>query len=292
MATQRRGAYSSSMLTLAVFLSPALLAPGPMEMANLAGVALAVWFAIDAWRVYGRNDLPVTLPYRIGPVAPGLLGSAALIFVLALAHGWAAERQIAADLALTLDTALRDAWRFPLSPVNMLIAPSPGLAPLSAPTVQSIAFCLSAALALGLIFGVFSLVGGIWNKGDLRRHALIWKGVNLTAGEDALAARGARGLKPMRDPLKTTMKTPVSGRLFLRALSLLVAIVCLPYAPVFVRMAANSRIPALEKLFESSLAENAFFTIWLIGLWAMLVAAAIIFFFAYLRLAFTLRLRR
>ena len=72
-ATLRRGAYAAGMLTLAVFLTPALLAPGPIEIANTAGVALAIWLAIDAWRTYGRRDLRATLPYRVAPVAPGLL---------------------------------------------------------------------------------------------------------------------------------------------------------------------------------------------------------------------------
>ena len=55
MAAERQGAFSASIFTLATFLAPALLAPGPIELANLAGVVFAVWMAIDVWRRYGRR---------------------------------------------------------------------------------------------------------------------------------------------------------------------------------------------------------------------------------------------
>ncbi len=72
---------------------------------------------------------------------------------------------------------------------------------------------------------------------------------------------------------------------------MIVAIIFLPYAPLFLRFLAGSGFPQVEAFFTSPLVDNIFFNIWLVGLWGMIVAAAIILFFAYIRLAFALRLR-
>ena len=70
-----------------------------------------------------------------------------------------------------------------------------------------------------------------------------------------------------------------------------VAIVFLPYAPLFLRFIAGSGFPQVEAFFRSPFLDNSFFNIWLVGLWSMIIAAAIILFFAYIRLAIALRLR-
>lgn len=288
-ATQRRGAYTSSMLTLAVFLAPALMAPGPVEIANIAGIALAIWLAVDAWRTYGRRDLGATLPYRIAPVAPGLLGSAALIFMITLIIGWlGGARNAQLDQVTDLCARL---WDFPFSPVAMLARPNAALPTISAGMVQNVSLCLSAAVALGLFFGLFSLVGRIYERATLRRHAVVWLGGDSSAPEDRLAKRGARGLKPVRSIDYGVAGTKVSGRLALRAASMIVAIVFLPFAPLFLRFIAGSGFPRVEAFFTSALFDNAFFNVWIVSLWAMIITASIILFFAYIRLAFALRLR-
>ncbi|MEM7268990.1 MAG: hypothetical protein AAF401_07030 [Pseudomonadota bacterium] len=290
-ASKRRGAYSSAMLTLAVFLSPALLAPGPVEAANIAGVALAIWLAVDAWRVYGRRDLKATLPYRIAPVSPGLLGAAALIFLISILHGWVAWNGIQSSGFVEIADLCLDYWDFPFSPVAMYAKSLRGLPDMSLESIRAIALCLSAAVWLGLVFGLAALFGRIQDRPTLRRHALLWKGVDLTSGEDRLAARGSSGLRPVRDPFSEVRRTPISGRLMIRAVSMIVAIITLPYAPLFIRFVSGSGIPQVEAFFASPFADNLFFMVWLTALWALLVAGAIIFFFAYLRLALTLRLK-
>ena len=288
-ATQRRGAYATGMLTLAVFLAPALMAPGPVELANVAGVALAIWLALDAWRIYGRRDLRATLPYRIAPVAPGLLGSAAMIFMIALIIGWLGGARNA-QLDKVTDLCAKF-WDFPFSPIAMLARPSAALPTISAETVKIVTVCLSAAVFLGLFFGLFSLIGRIHERSTLRRHAVLWLGGDSAEPEDRLAKRGARGLKPVRSADFGVADTKVSGRLTLRATSMIVAIVFLPFAPLFLRFFAGSGFPRVEAFFASELLDNAFFNVWIVGLWAMIITAAIILFFAYIRLAFALRMR-
>lgn len=290
-ATQRRGAYASGMLTLAVFLTPALMAPGPVEMANIAGVALAIWLAVDAWRIYGRHDLRATLPYRVAPVAPGLLGSAAIIFIIALLIGWQGWSGGVDPQLQEITRICRSFWDFPFSPVAMLARPSAALPEISGETVQNVTVCLSAAIVLGLAFGFFALLGRIGRRDTLRRHAVLWRGGDSTVPEDRLAKRGARGLKPVRSADYGVSGERVSGRLALRALSMTVAIFFLPYAPLFLRFLAGSGFPQVEAFFASPFVDNPFFNIWLVGLWSMIIAASIILFFAYIRLAFALRLR-
>ena len=290
-ATQRRGAYASGMLTLAVFLIPALMAPGPVEVANIAGVALAIWLAVDAWRIYGRHDLKATLPYRISPVAPGLLGSAAMIFVIALLIGWQSRTGVIDPQLYEITRICQAFWDFPFSPVAMLARPNPALPTISAETIQTVTVCLSAAIGLGLIFGLFTLIGRISRRDTLRRHAVLWRGGKSAMPENRLAQRGARGLKPVRSADYGIAGESVSGRLALRALSMTVAIVFLPYAPLFLRFIAGSGFPQVEAFFASPFVDNSFFNIWLIGLWSMIITSAIILFFAYIRLALALRVR-
>ena len=289
--TKRRGAYASGMLTLAVFLTPALFAPGPIEIANIAGIALAIWLAVDAWRIYDRTDLRATLPYRVAPVAPGLLGSAALIFITVLLVGWFNWTGQADPLVRRAYALCADLWNFPFSPVAMLARPSPELPTISPATIELVTLSLSAAIVLGLAFGVFSLIGRIDERATLRRHAMVWRGQSAPDGVTRLEARGARGLKPVRSAEYGVKGQPVSGRLMVRAISMIVAIVFLPYAPLFLRFVAGSGFPQMKAFFASPLIDNLFFNIWIVGLWAILVAAAIILFFAYIRLAIALRVK-
>lgn len=288
-ATQRRGAYASGMMTLAVFLAPALMAPGPIEIANIAGIALAIWLGVDAWRIYGRRDLRATLPYRVAPVAPGLLGSAALIFMIALIIGWLGGARHVQLEQITRFCA--NFWDFPFSPIAMFARPNAALPTISAETVQIVMLCFSAAVILGLFFGLFSLIGRIDERSSLRRHAVLWLGGESAEPEDRLAKRGARGLKPVRSADYGVTDTKVSGRLALRAASMIVAIVFLPFAPLFLRFIAGSGFPRVEAFSASSLLDNAFFNVWIVSLWAMIITSAIVLFFAYIRLAFALRMR-
>ncbi len=290
-ATQRRGAYASGMLTLAVFLAPALMAPGPIEIANFAGIALAIWLGVDAWRVYGRHDLRATLPYRVAPVAPGLLGSAAIIFMVALLIGWQNWTGVRDPQIQQIARFCAGFWDFPFSPIAMLARENPGLPTVSLKTVENVMVCLSAAVALGLVFGLFSLIGRIDHRDTLRRHAVLWRGGQAAMPENRLAKRGARGLKPVRAADYGVAGESVSRRLMLRATSMIVAIVFLPFAPLFLRFIAGSGIPQVEAFLQSPFVDNSFFNVWLVGLWSMIITAAIILFFAYIRLAFALRLR-
>ena len=103
---------------------------------------------------------------------------------------------------------------------------------------------------LGLFFGLFSLIGRIDERTSLRRHAILWRGGDSSAPLDRLAARGARGLKPVRSENYGVSGEKVSGRLALRAVSMIVAIIFLPYAPLFLRFLAGSGFPQVEAFFH------------------------------------------
>lgn len=289
MAAERQGAFSASIFTLATFLAPALLAPGPIELANLAGVVFAVWMAIDVWRRYGRRDIPETFAHRASPAGPGVVASAALLFAVAIAHAWASAP--GAEAAAGLDAAferVRALWDFNWSPVRLLLDPF-GAAQAPSPYVGSlVTFLLTAAVVIGALFGILALIAGVSDPPSLHHHALIWKGVRVEDAENALARRGAKGLKPIRDPFAEAEKTPVAGRLFTRAAALVVAVAGLAYAPAVIRLAASRGYAALDRLFESRLAENEFFVFWLPSLWAILLASALIYLGAYVRLGLSL----
>ncbi len=285
----RRGAYSAGVFTLAAFLMPALLAPGPFELANIAGVALAIWMGVEASRSYQRDDIPGNLPYRIGPVGPGIVASAAILFCLALDLAWSDPRD-ASDVAdRILDARLTAFWDFPFSPARMYAMPMEGLPTPSAASVAVVNRLLTAALLIGLVVSLLALVGGVSRRASLRRHALLWKGIKVETAADELARRGARGLRPVRDPLPRIGYAPVSGRLFLRSFSMLIAFICLPYAPVFLRLLEGSRIPQVQTFFATPLFYNPFLAVWLPGLWAIIVAVAMVLVVTYLRLGFVLR---
>lgn len=291
MATRSRGAYAASMLTLAVFLAPALLAPGRLEIANLAGVALAVWLAIDAWRFHRRDDVPELLPHRVGPAAPGALGAAALIFTVAILHEWTQWGGAPSDRLRLVIGVCQRLWDFPGSPVALYAAEAPGLPEMTARARQGVLLTLSMAALCGAVFGGLTLLGGVRDRVMARRQALILKGETPTTAEKSLAARGARGLKPVRDRVAEADRRPVSARLAVRALALLVAAAVLPYAPFMLRISMGIEDPRVRRIFDSALFDLPFFTIWAQGLWASLIAGAIIFACAYLRLAVALRVR-
>jgi len=214
-----------------------------------------------------------------------------MIFVVALVMGW--QRWSGGkDLKLEQITQFcRSIWDFPFSPIAMLARPTAALPTISAETIQNVTVCLSVAVCFGLAFGLFSLVGRIDERSSLRRHAVLWRSGDSSEPEDRLAKRGVRGLKPVRSADYGVAGQRVSGRLALRAASMIVAIVTLPFAPLFLRFLAGSGFPQVEAFFAWSLIDNVFFNIWLVGLWSMIITAAIILFFAYIRLAFALRLK-
>lgn len=287
----RKGAYAAGMFTLAAFLSPAILAPGPFELANIAGVAVAIWMGVEVARMYRREDIPATFPFRIDPVGPGIVATVAVIFLIALAIEW--SRVSAGDTASgrALDAVLANFWDFPFSPARMYAMPMANLPTPSDASISLVMRLLSAACLAGIIVSILALIGGVSHRETLRRHALIWKGIRIEDGAKALEKRGARGLTPIRDPLSGIAAVPVSGRLFLRSFSMLIALACLPYAPVFMRMLEGSRIPQIKTFFASPLFSNAFCALWLPSLWAIVVAVAMILVFSYLRLGFVMRRR-
>lgn len=284
MAAERRGVYSASVFTLATFLAPALLAPGPVELANLAGVVFALWMAADVWRRYGRRDLPETFPHRPSPVGPAVVASAALIFAVALLHAWTAGSGAAAG---GLEGGLERAealWAFPGSPVSLFLAPLDRAPEPNRYVATLVPFLTTAAVAVGALFGLLTLVAGVYEPETLRRHAMIWKGVRMEDAEQALARRGGKGLRPIRDPFVEAEKAPISGRLYTRAAALVVAVLALAYAPVAIRILAGMADGAKEPSFVVRLGENPFFALWLPALWAILLAASLIYLGAYLKL--------
>lgn len=291
MATRRRGAYSAAIFTFTTFLAPALLAPGPFELANIAGMMLAIWMAIETARMYQRDDLPATLPYRVAPVGPGVVGAAAALFFIALVIGWDQWQNTSSSVLVAAERVIMDYWRFPLSPVNMYVRPIEGLPTPEPGAARSIIFLLSAAVVIGLVVFILIMLGGVRRRDTLRRHAIIWKGITIEKAESELQRRGARGLKPIFDPMVVAERSPVSGRLFLRALSLVVAAITLSYAPVFFRVLQGSSIPQIKAFFDSALMNNPFFAIWFSALWAIMLASAIMLIAAYLRLSLVLRQR-
>ena len=287
MDAARRGAVGAGLCTFAVFLTPALLAPGPVRLINFAGVVFAAWCAFVVWRQYGRDDIGATFPYRVRAVAPAIVGAAALLFAVVVIGGWRGASIGAAEV----DRALASFWSFPFSPVAMYAAEARGLTTPSDFAIGLVAMAFSAALVVGLAFAAIALFSGVEGEETLRRHALIWRGVKYQDGASLLAERGARGLEPLSDPGPGLLSKPVVGRLRLRAVSLFVAIVMLAYAPVFCRIASATRVPYFEGFFDNPLFRNEFFAIWMCGLWALSIAAAIILFTAYLRLASVLSRR-
>lgn len=265
---RRRGAYSAAMLTLAVFLAPALLSPGPIEIANIAGVALAIWFAADTWRLYGDDGRPETFPYRAAPAAPGLIGSAALVFAVAIGHAWNAQIGAMSPSLVEIGEWLRRMWDFPFSPIRTFVDPGVYSPRMSPDAVRGVTLCLSMAIAAGLLFGLLTLFGRIDRPETLRAHARIWARKKTDADSERLI-----------------------GRVCVRALSLLVPIVALTFAPAFFRVLIGFSTTEAQAFINSPLMNNLFFSVWLVGLWGVLVAASIIMFFAYLRLVFALMRR-
>lgn len=163
-----------------------------------------------------------------------------------------------------------------------------GLAPASATAVRAAAATLSAAVTFGCAVGFLALIGPVSRRPTLRRHALLWKGAPVEDAARRLSDRGARGLRPVADPLAGLAGEPVTGRLWLRAVSLLLAALCLAYAPVFSRLLGASHLPPVEAALAWPPLADGFAATWLISLWATGVAAALIYAAAYLRLGFVL----
>lgn len=280
----RRGAYAAAALTLAAFLLPALFAPGPIELANVAGCIFAIWMASDVWRRYGRRDAPSSLVFRVGPAAPGVVASAAVLFALALLHSWDAARTGTWPQLETMAATASSSWTFPFSPLKMYLDPAVAAPAPTAEAARLVTLILTAALAVGGIFAILSLVAHVGDKEGLRRHALIWKGVRAADSEDRLAARGARGLAPIRDPLSEVVTAPVAGRLFLRAAALVLVFAVLLYAPFVIRWIGASSFEPARVFFESAFVKNAFFPLWITALWGVCLAGALIHVGAYIRL--------
>lgn len=279
MEKTRLSAFHASLITFVVFLAPVVLAPGGFALANVAGVAVALWFAIEVLRGYGSDAKGSTFAFRVRSVAPGLAAAAMLIFaVVIMCERSAFAAEAAAD-------QLVDLWRFPFSPVAMFAAAQDGLPTASTEAVLRVAFAYTVAVAIGALFACLALFSKIDRTDSLHRHGLIWRGVKVPDPQERLAARGAKGLNAIVDPYTELTDQPVRPRLFIRAASLLFAFVLLSYAPVFTRIVAVSRIPVAEGLFDGGLANNPFFALWLTGMWGLTIAAALILMFAYLRLA-------
>lgn len=280
----RRGVYAAGLFTTSAFLTPVALAPGPLTPAHGAAALLAFWLGISAWRSHGRQDLPSTLPHRIFPVAAGVTLSVAAVFLVVISGAWA-EPGGRLD---ALTAVLRGWWSFPASPVAMFAAAEPGLPPVSEGSARAAALAATAALLAGAVFAFLALIGGVPQRETLRAHALVWKGERAPDGAARLSQRGARGLRPVSDPLAGALGAQVSGRLWLRSLSLVVAFACLLYAPVFARLIGGARLPPVEAVLASSAFGGGFASLWLLGLWGAGLATAMIFAAAYLRLGFTL----
>lgn len=280
----RRGAYAAGMFTASAFFFPVALAPGPLTLAHGARTALALWLGFTAWRAHGRRDLPSSLPLRIFPVALGLTLSAAAVFLAVISGAWAEP----GEPLLALVALLESWWLFPASPVAMFAAAEPGLPPISEAAARSITLAATAALFAGVVFGFLTLIGAISDRESLRGHALIWKDGRAPNGAARLSDRGARGLRPVSDPLSAVRLAPISGRLWLRALSLLVAFSCLLYAPVFARLIGGAQIPQVDAAFSTAALGDPFVSLWLIGLWGTCLSSALILSAAYLHLGFAL----
>ncbi|MEO0363088.1 MAG: hypothetical protein AAF322_18345 [Pseudomonadota bacterium] len=289
MVRTRREAFGAGVLTLATFLIAPLTAPGPIELANAAGVAVALWAAFLVWRNYGREDVAETFPFRVGPAGPALLITAAAVFVAAIAAGWIAWTGYASSRLQAIDAILVEIWRFPLSPVEVYGSAAPDGPPVSVSDMRLVGATLTVALACGAVFGLVCLVGGVDRRETLRKHAVVWRGWRLESAESRLAARGVKGLQPVRDPIAEAASTrPLSRWAYLRALSLLVAIVCLPFAPLCLKLAATIPIQEVQAFFANPLFANEFFAVWLVGLWGFCIGAAVILFAVYLRLGWAL----
>ena len=281
----RRGAYAATALTLAAFLLPALLAPGPIELANLAGCVFAIWMASDVWRRYGRRDAPSSLVFRVGPVAPGVVASAAVLFALGLLQSWDAVGARSWPMLEEAEAKAVALWAFPFSPLKMYLAPTVAAPAPAAETARLVTLVLSASVAMGGLFALFALVAHVGDRETLRRHALIWKGVRSSDAVDKLAERGARGLTPIRDPFSDVVVTPVAGRLVLRALALVLVFAILVYAPFVIRWIGSASWEPARVFFDSDFVKNAFFPLWITALWGVCLSGTLIHVGAYLRLA-------
>ena len=94
----------------------------------------------------------------------------------------------------------------------MLARPSSELSTISPATIELVTLSLSAAIVLGMAFGVFSLIGRIDERATLQRHSMVRRGQFAPDGVTRLEARGARGLKPVRSAEYGVKAQPVSGR--------------------------------------------------------------------------------
>lgn len=287
-ARPNREAYAASLFAFSAFLVAPLAAPGPIELANLAGVALAIWVAVVVRRNYGRDDIPDTFAYRVSTAGPGLLISATVLFTITLAVGWVGWMGYTSDQVRLIDDGLSVLWDFAYSPVALFATTgAPGLPP-SADALRLMTTALSAAVLLGVVFALMNFVGAVRRRRTLRRHAVIWRGWPIDNAEIRLAARGVRGLAPVRDPLEEATARPLAKWAFLRAASLIVAIVGLPFAPTLMQLISALPNAEVQAIFASPLMNNPFFAIWITGLWAFCIAGAINLFGAYLRLGFVL----
>lgn len=289
MTRTRREAYGAGVLTLATFMIAPLMAPGPLELANIAGLAVAFWAAIVVWRRYGSDDAAETFIYRVAPAGPSLLFAAMALFLITLTAGWIGWIGFTSPRIQTLDAFMQSWWTFPLSPLSLYVSAAPDAPPLSLSDVRIVGGALSGAAIIGAVLGLICLFGSIPRKETLRSHAVIWRGWRLESAESRLAARGVKGLQPVRDPIAEAASTrPLSKWAFLRAASLSIAVICLPYAPVCLKLLTTMDVPEVQAFFANPVFSNAFVMIWLTGLWGFFIAASVILVGVYLRLGFAL----
>ena len=69
------------------------------------------------------------------------------------------------------------------------------------------------------------------------------------------------------------------------------AVVALPFAPAFYRVFTGFSSAQVKAFLNSPLIENLFYSVWLIGLWGVLIAGAMVMLCAHLRLALALSAR-
>lgn len=288
----RNGSFAVAAFAFATFLAPALLAPGPVGLINVAGAVVALAIAAIVWRRYGDSFDPGSLAFRISVVGPGIVISAGLLFAMLLMQAWLNYVDATSSRMSALEAESTRFWNFPYSPFVYYAAPTPGLPPISIESARLVALTLTLSASFGAFFFVLTFLAAIPDYETLRRHALLWRGVRLDDPMERLRARGVRGLQPMWTPKLEDSKAPVSGRLFARAVAMTVCLGALAYAPYAMRLLMGMDQPELQRFFASAAFDGAFLPVWGAGLWGVCMIGALMHIAAYARLGFLLAGKR